>query len=213
MQRVIKWFLPKEEKFFDMLKSQSENSLSGAKELKKLVSRFSELGIEEKKEIVKHIKKLENTGDDIAHNLIKDLDKSFITPLDKEDIHRLCGLLDDIVDRIDMFSRRLVAFNIDKIDDYIKEMVDILVDAVSEVDKAILDLKKLRDMEHFYINIHSLENRSDKIFHAALSNLFSNHKDPVDIIKFKDVYQILESAIDKCEDVAYIIESIVIKHA
>ena len=213
MQRVIKWFIPKEEKFFNMLKGQSENSLSGAKELKKLVFQYSKLSIEEKREGVGHIKELENKGGDIAHKLIKDLDRSFITPLDKEDIHRLCGLLDDIMDHTDRTARRLVLFNIDNIDNFIKEMVEILVDAVSEVDKAILNLKKLKNMNDFYINIHSLENRSDKIFHTALSSLFSEGKDPVTIIKLKDIYQILENTIDTCEDIAYRIESIVIKHA
>lgn len=213
MQRVIRWFIPKEEKFFDMLKGQSENSLSGAKELKKLVFQYSKLSAEEKKELVRQIKELENKGDDIAHKLIKDLDRSFITPLDKEDIHRLCGLLDDIMDHTDRAARRLVLFNIDNIDNFIKEMVEILVDAVSEVDKAILNLKKLKNMNDFYITIHSLENRSDKIFHTALSSLFSDCKDPVTIIKLKDIYQILEDTIDTCEDIAYRIESIVIKHA
>jgi len=213
MQRVIKWFIPKEEKFFDMLRGQSENSLNGAKELKKLVFQYSKLSAEEKEEMVRHIKELENKGDDIAHKLIKDLDRSFITPLDKEDIHRLCGLLDDIMDCTDRAARRLVLFNIDKVDDFIKGMVEILVDAVSEVDNAILNLKKLQNMDEFYINIHSLENRSDKIFHTALSNLFSDGKDPVTIIKLKDIYQILENTIDTCEDIAYRIESIVIKHA
>ena len=213
MQRLIKWFIPKEEKFFDMLKEQSENDLDGAKELNKLVSHYSELSIEEKKDAVKRIKELENKGDDIAHKLIKDLDRSFITPLDKEDIHRLCGLLDDIMDHIDRAARRLVLFNIDNVDNFIKEMAEIIVGAVLEVDKGILNLKKLRDMDDFYIRIHSLENRSDKIFHTALSNLFSDNEDPVNIIKLKDIYQILENTIDTCEDIAYKIESVVIKHA
>ena len=213
MQRLIKWFIPKEEKFFDMLKGQSENALDGAKELNKLVSQYSELNIEEKKDAVKRIKELENKGDDIAHKLIKDLDRSFITPLDKEDIHRLCGLLDDIMDHIDRAARRLVLFNIDNVDNFIKEMAEIIVGAVLEVDKGILNLKKLRDMDDFYIRIHSLENRSDKIFHTALSNLFSDNEDPVNIIKLKDIYQILENTIDTCEDIAYKIESVVIKHA
>ena len=213
MQRLIKWFIPKEEKFFDMLKGQSENALDGAKELNKLVSQYSELNIEEKKDAVKRIKELENKGDDIAHKLIKDLDRSFITPLDKEDIHRLCGLLDDIMDHIDRAARRLVLFNIDNVDKFIKEMAEIIVGAVLEVDKGILNLKKLQDMNDFYIRIHSLENRSDKIFHTALSNLFSDNEDPVNIIKLKDIYQILENTIDTCEDIAYKIESVVIKHA
>ncbi|MBL7054886.1 DUF47 family protein [Candidatus Woesearchaeota archaeon] len=213
MQRLIKWFIPKEEKFFHMLKAQSENALNGVKELKKLVFQYSKLSAEEKKEIVRHIKELEHKGDDIAHNLIKDLDASFITPLDKEDIHRLCGLLDDIADHTDRIARRLVLFNIENIDNFVKNMAEILVDAVSEVDKAILHLKKLQNMDDFYIKIHSLENQSDKIFHTALSTLFRDNKDPVNIIKLKDIYQILEGTIDKCEDIASRIESIVIKHA
>lgn len=213
MKRIIKWFIPKEEKFFDMLKEQSENDLTGAKELKKLVFAYHKLSTKKKKEIAEHIRKLENKGDDITHNLIVELDKTFITPIDKEDIHQLSGLLDDIIDLVDAVSERFIIFNINKMDSHIKKLVEVLVKAVEEVDKAILNLKKLRDIREFHININSLENESDKIYYNAISSLFRDSKNPTEIIKYKDIYELLETITDKCEDVAYIIENIVVKHA
>jgi hypothetical protein len=213
MERVIKWLVPKEEKFFDMLKEQSANVLVGAKEFQKLVSEYPMLSTDRKKEARDNIKKIESMGDDIVHKLLKELDRTFITPLDKEDIHGITVLLDDIIDLIDAISERFIVFNISRVDSFIKSLAEILVSATMEVDNAISSLKKLRDMNRFYIKIHSLENESDRIYYNALSSLFRNSKDPTEIIKYKDIYQLLEDTIDKCEDVANIIESVVVKHA
>ncbi len=212
MERIIQWFIPKEDKFFDMLKEQSNNVLDAAMELQKLVLAYHKLSINQKKKFADKIRQFENKGDDIAHKLLKELDTTFITPLDKEDIHRLTGLLDDIIDFIDDITESFVMFNITKVDPFIKSLVHILVNSVVEVDRAILNFKKLKNMDEIYIKINNLENESDRVYYNAMSSLFRNGKDPIDIIKYKDIYKLFEDTIDRCEDVTYVIGSIVVKH-
>jgi len=213
MARVLQWFVPKELKFFDVLKEQSENSLNAAKELKRFVHNFPKLSYDSKKRVSKSIKLIEEKGDDIAHDTLAALDKTFITPIDKEDIHQMVHLLDDVTDLIEAVSARIVLFNIDKVDTYIKQLVDIVLDIVAEVDKGVSDLRKLSRMEEWYIKIHSLENKSDEIYKEALYKLFNNNKNALYIIKYKEIYELLEKVNDKCEIIANVIESIVIKHA
>ncbi len=213
MERIIKWFVPKEEKFFDMFKMQSENVLNGANELKKFIYEYPTLSTYKKNELAGNIKKIEEKGDNIVHDTLKELDKSFVTPIDKEDIHRLCGLMDDILDLINAVSERLISFNIERVDKFIKGMAEVTAKATEEIDGAILNMKKLKNMNESYIKIHSLENESDQIYHDALSALFRNSKEAVEIIKYKDIYELMEDTADKCEDVVYMIERIVVKHA
>ncbi len=213
MTKVLQWFVPKELKFFDILKEQSENALNAAKELKRFVYHFPKLSYDSKKKVSKSIRRIEEKGDDIAHNILNALDKTFITPIDKEDIHQMVHLLDDVTDLIEAVSARIVLFNIDKVDIYIKQLVDVVLDTVAEVDKGIGDLKKLKRMEEWYIKIHSLENKSDGIYKEALYKLFNNNKNALYIIKYKEIYELLEKINDKCEVIANVVESIVIKHA
>jgi len=212
MTNIIHWLLPKEQKFFHMLKDQSENAVTGAEEFKRLVDNFNKLSINGKKAAVKKIKDIEHKGDQLAHKIIGILDKTFVTPIDKEDIHRLVLLLDDVIDFIYTVSERLVIFKIGKVDSHIKKLTNVVLECVKKIDKGILGVSKLKSMNQFYIDLHTLENEGDEIYHAALAELFSK-KNVIDIIKFKDIYLFLENVIDKCEDVANVIESIVVKHA
>ncbi len=196
-----------------MFKMQSENVLNGANELKKFIYEYPTLSTYKKNELAGNIKKIEEKGDNIVHDTLKELDKSFVTPIDKEDIHRLCGLMDDILDLINAVSERLISFNIERVDKFIKGMAEVTAKATEEIDGAILNMKKLKNMNESYIKIHSLENESDQIYHDALSALFRNSKEAVEIIKYKDIYELMEDTADKCEDVVYMIERIVVKHA
>ena len=213
MANMIQWFMPKELKFFDMLKEQSENAVNAAKELKSLIQHFPKLSYESKKIASKNIKRIEENGDDITHNILAALDKTFITPIDKEDIHHMARLLDDVIDLIEAVSARIVLFNIEKVDIYIKQLVEVVVNIANEIDGGIYNLKNLRRMEEWYVKVHSLENQSDDIYHEALFRLFNNNKSTLYIIKYKEIYELLEQVTNKCEDVANLIESIVVKHA
>ncbi|MBI2652252.1 DUF47 domain-containing protein [Candidatus Woesearchaeota archaeon] len=213
MPNIMHWLVPKEEKFFEMLSEQSEYALEIAKELKDFISHYHKLEKSERKSKVQIIKNLEHKGDEVTHRLIEKLDKTFITPIDKEDIHEMAVLLDDIIDLINAVTLRFLILGIERIDSHITKLVDIINNAVSEVHKSITDLRKLKNMKERYVNIHSLENEADDVYYDALSDLFHFYKNSIDIIKYKEIYELLEGVTDKCEDVANVIESIVVKHA
>jgi len=212
MANIVQWLLPKEQKFFDMLKEQSSNALDGAKSLKSLVDNYDRLEDLDKIECIKKIKSIEHKGDELAHEIIGILNKTFVTPIDKEDIHNLAMLLDDVIDLVHVAAERFVIFRIEKVDGYIKKLTEIALDIINRIDEGILEVSKLKNMREFYIDVHTLENKGDDVFRAALVQLFDK-KDVVDIIKYKEIYELLENVIDKCEHIANVIESIVVKHA
>ena len=212
MSNIVSWLLPKEKKFFLMLKTQASNVVDGANEFKSLIDNYNTLSKAKRKEFVKRIKNIEDRGDNIVHNIIGSLDKTFVTPIDKEDIHKLAMLLDDVIDLIYATSTRLIIFKIDKINDNIRKLTDIIVDITGKIELGVIGVSKLKTMNRFYIDIHTLENKADDIYHETLDDLF-NKKDAIEIIRYKNIYEFLEDTIDKCEDVANVIESIVVKNA
>ena len=212
MVNLIHWFLPKEKQFFLMLREQASNVADGANEFKSLIDNYNNLSYVEKKSAAKKIKDIENKGDNITHEIIENLDKAFITPIDKEDIYRLATLLDDVIDLINAASIRLVIFKIGKVDSHIKALAAVVQDIVRRVYYGVIGVSKLKNLNRFYIDAHTLENKADDAYHLALENLFEK-KNPVEIIKYKEIYEYLENITDKCEDVANVIESIVVKHA
>ena len=212
MANIIRWFLPKEEKFFLLLEKQSKVVLRGAKEFKDLIDNYPKLSEKEISYRVGKIKEIESLGDDITHDIIDKLNKSFITPFDKEDIHELTVLLDDILDLINAIAKRLVLFRIKNASKYIKEFTETIWKGVIEVDKCICNLKRTKHTKTYCINIHSIENDADELFSKALADLFENSKNSIDVVKYKDIYQFLEAITDKCEHISHIIEGIVVKH-
>ena len=212
MANLVNWLLPKEKKFFLMLRDQASNVVDGANEFKNLIDNYNSLSDVKRKELVKKIKEIESKGDNIVHNIIGSLDKAFITPIDKEDIHRLSMLLDDAIDFIYATSIRLTIFKINRIDDHIRKLADIILETVKKIELGVIGVSKLKSMNRFYIDIHTLENKADDIYHEALGDLF-NKKDPIEIIKYREIYEYLENITDRCEDIANVIESIVVKHA
>src|SRR3989338_5909288 len=201
MANIVHWLLPKEEKFFQMLKEQSSNVVKGAREFKELVDNYNKLSYSKKKIFVKKIEELELKGDDIAHKIIGELDKTFITPIDKEDIYRLAVLLDDVIDTIDKTASRLIIFKITKIDSHIRHLTDIILEIAKKIDDGVMAVSKLKNMHEFYIDVNTLENTGDELYRTALAKLF-NREDPIEIIKYKEIYEFLESVINKCEDIS-----------
>ena len=179
MANLVNWLLPKEKKFFLMLKDQASNVVDGASEFKNLIDNYNSLSDVKRKELVKKIKEIESKGDNIVHNIIGSLDKAFITPIDKEDIHRLSMLLDDAIDFIYATSIRLTIFKINRIDDHIRKLADIILETVKKIELGVIGVSKLKSMNRFYIDIHTLENKADDIYHEALGDLF-NKKDPIE---------------------------------
>ena len=209
----MNWFIPQEGQFFELLARQSENALDAATELKNFVENYEKYSSHERKSKSNSMKEIERKGDEIAHSIMEKLDTTFITPIDKEDIHRMTVLLDDVVDLINSATLRFVLLGIERIDKHIIKLVNIINHSAAELNKSVADLKKLKHVKEHYIKIHSFENEADEVYYEALSELFHFYKNPIDIMKYKEVYELLEGVTDKCKDAANVIESIVVKHA
>lgn len=212
MKKIINWLAPKEKKFLELLAEQSENVLESAKELKNFVDSYEKSERKDRKSKAQLIKNLEHKGDEITHNIIARLDKGYRTPIDKGDIRQIAVLLDDILDLINDTASRFVILSIERIDDYIIKFTNIILSAVSEVNESIMGLNKLKDVKEHYSKIYKLENWADNVYNEAMSELFHFYKNSIDIIKYKEIYELLEEIADKCKDIANIIESIAVKH-
>jgi len=203
--------IPKEEKFFDIFEEASANVLKTACAFRDLVAHWSPTS-----DKIKLIHDLEHEGDRMTHEVIDKLNRTFITPLDREDIHSLTTELDDVVDIIQATMDRMVLFRITATTPALLKMAEVLVQSTEALDKAI---KSLRDLKHtrrtldFCIEVNRLENEGDKYLKAALEELFNNPHDVLNVIKWKEIYEAAEFATDKCEDVANVIESIIVKNA
>ena len=160
----------------------------------------------------KKIKSVEHECDEINHEITTKLNKSFITPFDREDIYTLSVALDDVCDYIDASARAIVMYNIHESDDFAKQLAVILQKQAAEIHGAVSHLKAAKGMEQHLLDIQRLENDADEVYFNAMAALFSGNPDAVQIIKWKELYEILENGTDRCESVGNIIESIVLKH-
>ncbi len=159
------------------------------------------------------IKELEHKGDDLTHRVIEELNKTFITPIDREDIHDLSTALDDVLDLVDSTAVRIVLFKIKDPISQAPEMATILLNQVKVIQAAV---SRLQDNDHVVercIEINSLENDADRLFQIAIERLFAEVKDPIDVIKRKEIIECIETATDKAEDVANVLETIIVKNA
>lgn len=203
--------IPKEMVFFDLFEQAAENAHQGAVALAALLDDYTNVA-----EKAKRIKDIEHAGDKITHDTIEKLNQTFITPIDREDIHRLISRIDDILDMIDTAVNRMYLYKIDKPTDDAKALAKVLVKATAIITELLPKMRNLKlssSLLQDCIAIHTQENEGDRIEQHALASLFENGHDPIYIIKWKDIYEELESATDRCEDVANVIEGIVLKNA
>ncbi len=164
----------------------------------------------------RRIKELEHETDVITHHCVEALHKTFITPLDREDIHHLISRMDDITDSLEAASERLVLFNITEMTLEVRELAEVLVRSTEGVSEALRGLRDMGNAELIVqkcIEINRLENEGDVLMRQALARLFKDETNPITIIKWKEIYEHLEEATDRCEDVANIIEGVVLEHA
>lgn len=204
-------FFPKSTEFFDLFEKAADNILHGARLLDDFVSDHTRL--EEK---LKKLEDTEHVGDQITHDTMGMLNRTFITPLDREDIHLLISKMDDILDLIYGTANRIVLYKVPPPGDDMKRVVRSLVRAVEEVSKAVPRLRNMKKPEMILaqcIEINRLENEADDALRLAISNLFEREKDPIKVIKEKEILENLEYATDCCEDVANVLEGIVLKNA
>jgi uncharacterized protein len=159
------------------------------------------------------IKDLEHKGDELTHRVIDELNKTFITPIDREDIHDLCAALDDVIDLIDSTATRIVLFRITEPIRSVPEMCSVLISQVKTIGEAVSNLQDNDHVVERCIEINRLENDADRLFQSAIAALFEEVKDPIDVIKRKEIIETLEAATDKAEDVANVLESIIVKNS
>jgi len=200
--------LPRNENFFLLFEKASDNLVAGANLLQDLMDHYER--IEEK---AQNIKEVEHQGDLLTHEIVEKLNRTFVTPIDREDIHALASGLDDVLDSIEAVANRMMIFDIPAPTEPLKKMTSILVRAVLEIQKAVHSLRKLDHLMTFCIEIKNMETRADELSRHLLFELFKNEKDPITVIKWKEIYGRMEAAADECNDIANVIESIVIKNA
>lgn len=159
------------------------------------------------------IKDQEHEADDITHDIISRIDKSFVTPIDREDIHLLASRLDNVIDLIDGTARRAAMFHITETHDYARRLCEVLVKATDHIDAAVYRMKDSKVVAEEGRKVKLLEEEGDALYHEAVGELFLGTPDPLDVIKWKELYDTLERAIDQCEDVSNVLQSIALKHA
>jgi uncharacterized protein len=203
--------IPKEEKFFELFEAQANHNLEAAKLFKQLSEKW-----DLKSELFHKLQEIEHEADITTHEIYDKLNRTFITPFDREDIHALASEHDDIVDILQSVAARMQLFHVDHTTEDLKRMAGIMVDAAENVRKAIIELKnpeKTRRVQDYCIEINRLENAGDRALEEAISKLFEGKPDPLEVIKWKEIYEGVELAIDKCEDVANTIDGILVKQA
>lgn len=213
LNSIFQYFVPKDKKFFPLFEQAGNNLIEMSKLLKDIVNSSNS---EKKKEFTRKMEDLEHKGDNITHQIHLELGKNFITPFDREDIHSLASSLDDVADFIHGAANRMDLYKVEKATEPMIEIADLLVEATEHVSKAIhelRDLKNIRNITDSCVRINSVENKADYIFDKAVADLFEFEKDAISLIKHKEVLSAMEDATDKCEDVANVLESILVKNA
>ena len=204
------WIIPQEKHFYEMLEQQADVVVEGAEALMDMVSHFD--NVAEKRDKIKDI---EHKGDELVHTIATALSKTFVTPIDQEDISKLTSRLDDILDYIEAASHRMWSYEIKAIPPDMVKLTEVIVKGSKEVNHAVKDLrnfKKKNEILNHCIEINRLENMGDDITHVAVAGLFKKY-DAVDIIKLKEIYEYLEEATDKCEDAADVIKDVFMKNS
>lgn len=202
-------FLPREDQYFSFF-SQMTSYIYDASSI--LVEMMSE-GERDYNAYAQRIKTIEHACDELTHTISTSLNKSFITPFDREDIYELSSALDDVVDLIDDAARAMVMFNIQGSTPHARAFADVIQRMAVQLHEIVSTLARPMDMNQRLVEIHRLENVADDTYHAAIGELFRQEADTLTVLKFKEIYEKLEAAVDRCEQVANIIESVIIKNA
>lgn len=208
MPGFLRRILPHEDGFLTLFVRQAENVAAGATALVEMLSKY-----EQPSEQAHRIKDIEHAGDTITHDLITRLNQTFITPFDREDVHELSSKVDDVLDLTDAAAGRMVLFGVKSVRLGVVELAQILEKATQEILSAVRVLDKQDHILSHCIEINRLENEGDRVSRALIATLFEEEKDPVEIIKWKEIIETIETAIDKCEDVANVIETVILKQA
>jgi len=209
--KIFSFLIPQDKNFFKLFAMSSDNLVN----ISKVFSEMVNAPIERRPELLKKIADLEHVGDNITHQIFTELRTNFITPFDREDISYLASSLDDIVDYIDGSAKRLYTYKLGETSLAMKKLSEIIENSAREIHVAVANLKDMNNvvrLREAIVRINSLENHADDIFDSAIADLFETEKDAIQIMKIKEVLSNMETATDKCEDVANVIETIIVKN-
>jgi hypothetical protein len=199
--------IPREEKFYEDFKMMADQLKRGSRLLESMFAVDPPIA-----DKAHEIKEVEHQCDFLTHEIIQRLNKTFVTPIDREDIHELARTLDDVMDAIDNAASLIPLYRIDKVRPGARELTRIIIQQTDEVRAAVEALEQRKGVLERAIEINRLENEADRVHRQAISQLFDEERDPIMVIKWKEIYDILEEATDACEDVANLLENVVVKH-
>jgi len=205
---MLSRLLPRDEQFFDLFNQLAEHLKTTARLLDELFAQPANTT-----DLVRQIKDVEHLADQLTHSINVRIDKSFITPIDREDIHLLASRLDDVIDRLDGTARRVVMLHINEVREPAKQMAHVIRRAADLIAQAVVAIKKPSEVSNYASQIKQLEEEGDALYHEAVGALFAGKPDPIEVIRWKEVYETLETAIDQCMGVANAVHSISIKNA
>lgn len=200
---------PRHDSFFPMFASSGQNLVTGARLLKELLGSAPS----DRKDIAERMRAAEHAGDDVTHAIMRELNESFITPFDREDIYRLASCLDDVMDAMEAAVDLVVLYQIGELPPEVADQVDVIERAAELTAEAMLQLRSMKDLSEFWIELNRLENQADQVYRRLLARLFSGDFDALTVMKLKEVVDQLEAAADAFEHVANTVETIAVKES
>ncbi len=213
LNSILKIFLPKDRVFYQLFENVAQELVKMGEKLKEVVH---EPSFEVRARLIKELEDMEHVNDELTHNIFTELGKNFITPFDREDIHALASALDDIADYIYASAKKINFYHVNPDEIGIQKMGDLIALGTVQVHKAVTELRNMKNMRQItdaLVAINSIENQGDDIFDMSIERLFASEPDAKEVIKKREIYQVMEIVTDKCEDAANVIESIIIKYA
>ena len=212
LNSIFQFLVPKDKKFFPLFEQASTNLVQLASNLHEAVN----LPLKEREELFQKIDELEQRGEDITRQTNLELSRNFITPFDREDIHSLITSIDNVADNLQGAASRMRLYHVDKITKSIRKLTEINLEACQNIEFAVNELKNFSSTKKITIacsKINKLENKSDDVYNKAVFEIFENETDAINVIKYKEVLSVLETATDKCKSVASVLEAIAVKHS
>ncbi|HEX3080988.1 MAG TPA: DUF47 family protein [Puia sp.] len=213
LNNIMKIFMPKDRIFYSLFEEVAAGVTNMGRLLKNVVS---EPDIDKRAALVSQVEEQEHVNDDLTHKVFTELGRNFITPFDREDIHYLASALDDICDYIYSTAKKINFYKVNPNDTGIQKLADLIVEGTIQIGLAVSELRNMRDMRKItdaLVKINSIENQADDVFDMSIDRLFEIEPDAKEVIKKREIYQVMETVTDKCEDAANVIETIIIKYA
>ena len=213
LNSIMKIFMPKDKVFYTLFEDVADTVAKMGKGLKEVVA---EPNFDKRGAIISRLEDLEHVNDDFTHKIFTELSRNFITPFDREDVHHLATALDDIADYIYASAKKINFYRVNPNDQGIIKMADLIDQATEQVRNAVKELRNMSNMRKItdaLVKVNSIENQADDIFDLSIDRLFENEPDAKEVIKKREIFQVMEIVTDKCEDAANVIESIIIKYA